>query len=78
MRGLVNVHTRDGSRAALRGDPLESCPWKPGTVGAVAWCTGWHAGRLMRSPMRAAVLLATLVAVVCSPKLGDVDEGREP
>jgi hypothetical protein len=64
MRDLVSVHTRDGSRAALRGDPLSSCPWKPGTVGAVAWCSGWHAGRLMRPVARPLAFLATLAAVL--------------
>ncbi len=76
MTDLLSPHRDDGARAALRGDPLTACPWKPGTVGGTAWAMGWHAGRLMRPVARPLALLASLLVVVWPGRMGDVEDER--
>lgn len=75
------IHRADGIRAALAGRPETDNPWKPGTVGHLAWSFGWTAGSLLRPVARPLAFLSTLAAVVLRPaRFGDVDlpRGREP
>jgi len=60
----VLVHQRDGFHAAVAGRPAGDNPWKPDTLGHLAWSFGHDLGRAARPGVRLFNLLCLLVVVL--------------
>lgn len=61
---VLAPHHRDGFNAGAAGLPASDNPWKPGTVGHLAWSLGWDIGRRSRRWSRLVRLAAVLAVVV--------------